>query len=141
MNRSKLSIMIASVGFAVVAASVVMAFLADHHWLVTYQIALLFESTMWWVQLAGVALAVIGCVAMSVCLTQRVASRAGVAFIAAGLLLALLFGTGLLNIHDWMISLLLPVLLLLVAGTIVLLPICGRTNPLPSGLTRGCRWG
>lgn len=119
MNRSKLSVIIASVGFAVVAASVVMAFLADHHWLVTYRNALLFESTMWWVQLAGVALSVIGCIAMSVCLTQRMASRVGVAFVAAGLLLALLFGSGLLNIHDWMISLLLPVLLLLFTGAMI----------------------
>ena len=70
MNRAELSVTISSVGFAVVAASVVMAFLVDHHWYVTYQIALLFERTTWWVQLAGAVLAVIGCIAMSAYLTQ-----------------------------------------------------------------------
>jgi len=119
MNRTRLSVTISSVGFTVVAISVVMAFLVDHHWYVTYQIALLFERTMWWFQLAGVMLAVIGCIAMSAGLTQRVASRVGIAFIAAGLLLAVMFGSGLLNIHDWMISLLLPVLLLLFAGAML----------------------
>jgi hypothetical protein len=121
MNRSKLSVVTASVGFAFVAASVVMAFLTDHHWLVTFQIALLFESTMWWVQLAGVALAVIGCIAMSACLTPRAASRVGIALISAGLLLPLLSGgiSAVLNIHDWTIALLLPVLLALFAGTML----------------------
>jgi hypothetical protein len=119
MNRSKLSFTIGSVGFAVVAASVVMAFLVDHHWYVTYQIALLFDRMMWWVQLVGVVLAVIGCIGMSAYLTQRVAFRAGIALIAAGLLLTLLFGSSLSNIHDWMISLLLPVLLLLFDGTML----------------------
>jgi hypothetical protein len=116
MNRARLSVTIGGIGFTVVALSVVMAFLVDHDWYVTYQTGLLFERTMWWVQLAGMVLAVIGSIGMSACLTQRATSRVGVAFIAAGLLLALLFGSDLLNVHDWMISLLLPVLLLLSAG-------------------------
>lgn len=127
MNRSKLSFTIGSVGFALVAASIVMAFLADHHWYVTYQIALLFERTMWWVQLVGVILAVIGCIGMSAYLMQRVAMRAGIALIAAGVLLTLLFGSGISNIHDWMISLLLPVLLLYLTGT--MLAIVGYLRP------------
>jgi hypothetical protein len=117
MNRARLSVAIGSVGFAAIVVSVVMSFLVDHHWYATYQIALLFERAIWWVQLVGVTLAVTGCIGMSAGLAPRVASRVGIAFIATSLLLTLLFGSSLLNIHDWMISLLLPVLLLLFAGT------------------------
>src|SRR6202022_534843 len=82
-----------------------------------------FERTMWWVQLAGAGLSIIGCIGMSAYLTQGAASRAGIAFIAAGLLLTLLFGgiSALLSIHDWMISLLLPRLLPLFDGIMLLI--------------------
>ncbi len=118
MNRSKLFVTVASVGLAVVATSVVMAFLADHHWYVTYQIALLFERAMWWVQLAGAMLAVIGCIGMSAYLSQRAALRLGISFIATGL--PLLFA-GTLAVHDWTISLLLPALVGLFNGAVLVI--------------------
>jgi hypothetical protein len=119
MNRTRLSATVGVVGFTVVALSVVMAFLVDHHWYVTYQTLLLFERMMWWLQLIGIVLAVVGSIGMSAYLTQGVASRVGIAFIAAGLLLALLFGADLLNVHKWTVSLILPVLLLLSSGILL----------------------
>jgi hypothetical protein len=116
MNRSKLSVTVASVGFAVVATSVVMAFLADHHWYVTYQIALFFERAMWWVQLAGALVAVIGSIGMSAYLTERAAVRLGITLIAIGLPLLL---AGAWAIHDWTISLLLPSLVVLFDGAVL----------------------
>jgi hypothetical protein len=121
MNRAKLSVAVASVGFTAVAVSVLMAFLSDHHWYVTYQIAEFFESAKWWVQFAGTVVATIGSIGMSAYLTERAAPRVGIAFMAAGLLLILLFGSEILNPHNWMIALQLPVLLLLFAGSTVLI--------------------
>jgi hypothetical protein len=118
MNRSRLSVTIGSIGFTLVAASVVMAFLVDHHWYVTYQTALSFERTMWWVQLAGALLAIVGCVGMSAFLPKGAALRTGLTFMAIGLILPLLFGA-ILNIHDWEISLLLPMVLVLFDGAML----------------------
>jgi hypothetical protein len=95
-----------------------MAFLVDHHWYVTYQTALFFDGTMWWVQLAGALLAIIGCVGMSAFLPKRAALRTGFTFIAVGLILPLLFGR-ILNIHDWEVSMLLPIVLLLFDGVML----------------------
>jgi len=102
------------------AVSVVMAYLVDHHWYVTYQVALLFGRTFWWVQLAGVLLSVIGCVGMAANITARAALLIGVAFVATGLLLPLWFGgLSILNVHDWRFSLFLPVLLVFFEGTML----------------------
>lgn len=119
MNRAKLSVIVGSFGFGLVGASVLMAFLADHHWYVTYQIALLFESNWGWAQLGGAALAIIGSIGMAFYITQRNAVRVGVGLITLGLLLLLVFGGSIINVHDWAIALLLPVLLTLFVGTIL----------------------
>ena len=118
MNRAKLSSTIAIAGFVTIAASVLMAFLADHHWYVTYQIGLLFEGIWGWAQLAGGALAIIGSIGMAFCIAHRTTLRSGITLIA-GLLLLLSFGGNIINVHDWAIALLLPVLLALFIGTIL----------------------
>lgn len=119
MNRPKLSATIAAVGFAAMVSSVLMAFLADHHWYVTYQIALLFEGMWGWAQLTGAGLAIIGSIGMAFYVTRKNTFRVGVALIILGLLLSLVFGGSIFNIHDWAISLLLPVMLSLFAGTVL----------------------
>ena len=119
MSRAKLSTTIATAGFVTVAASVLMAFLADYHWYVTYQIGLLFDGIWGWTQLAGGALAIIGSIGMAFCIAHRTALRSGITLIAIGLLLLLSFGGNIINVHDWAIALLLPVLLALFNGTIL----------------------
>lgn len=118
MNRAKLSSTIGIAGFVTIAASVLMAFLADHHWYVTYQIGLLFEGIWRWAQLAGGALAIIGAIGMAFCIAHRTTLRSGITLIA-GLLLLLSFGGNIIKVHDWAIALLLPVLLGLFIGTIL----------------------
>ena len=54
MSSAKVWVAVAGAGFAGLAASVAMAFLADHHWYVGYEMALHFESTKWLVQFAAV---------------------------------------------------------------------------------------
>ncbi|HEV2195538.1 MAG TPA: hypothetical protein VGR55_08140 [Candidatus Acidoferrum sp.] len=119
MNRAKLSVIAGSFGFGLVGATVLMAFLADHHWYVTYQIALVFESSWVWAQLGGAALAIIGSIGMAFCITQKNTLRVGIGLVALGLLLLLVFGGNIINVHDWAISLLLPMLLTLLVGTIL----------------------
>ena len=119
MNRAKLSTTVAIVGFVTVAASVLMAFLADHHWYVTYQIGLLFDGIWGWAQIAGGALAIIGSIGMAFCVPHRTTLRSGIPLLALGLLLLLVFGGNISNVHDWAISLLLPVVLALFVGTLL----------------------
>lgn len=121
MNRSRVWLAIGGAGFAALAISVMMAFLADHHWLVTYRLADVFDGMWGWVQLAGVVLSVIGCIRMAVTLSQRAQLVAGSTLILIGLFLPLLFGgvLAILNVHDWKVSLLLPELFVLLNGAIL----------------------
>ena len=102
--------------------SAVMAFLADHHWYVTYQIAEWFDESFWWVQLAGAILSIIAGIGMAKNLTDTLASRIGVGLILAGLLLIVFAGgpSAIFNIHDWEIALVLPVLITFLDGTILI---------------------
>jgi hypothetical protein len=121
-NRPKFWLALATVGFAIMTCSAVMAFLADHHWYVTYQIAEWFDESFWWVQLAGAILSIIAGIGMAKNLTDTLASRIGVGLILAGLLLIVFAGgpSAIFNIHDWEIALVLPVLITFLDGTILI---------------------
>ena len=115
MNHPKLWISAGAAGVAAVALSVVMAWLVDnggYYGYAGYQVLLTFERTLWWFQLFGAVLLIIGCIGMSVILPGRIALLIGFSGIPVALVVTLLFGgTGILNVHSWTIALLLPLLL------------------------------
>ena len=127
MNRQAFWCVFGAAAFATVACSIVMAFLVDHHWYITYQIALLFERTMWWVQFTGLVLSPIAVVGISRNLTRRLKSRLGIASMFVGLLLV----PFALNIHEWTIALFLPALFSLLDGSLLVL-VPSRKNEEPA---------
>ena len=119
------STVITGSGAALTAFSVLMAFLADHHWLIGYDAMLLFERSLPWVQLAGLLLLVPGSICVAVDQTPRLDVRLGIALTATALILPLLFGgySHILNVHNWTFALAFPLLTLAISG--VLLAIIG----------------
>jgi hypothetical protein len=114
MNRPNRWLAAGIAGFAVMAVSIVMAFLDGHggyYGYPDYQLLLTFERTLWWVQLFGAVLSTIGCIGMSVNLSERTALLIGFSGIVAGLLVTLSFGGAILNVHSWTIALILPIFL------------------------------
>jgi hypothetical protein len=103
MGQPRVWAVTASLGVAVVAASVVMAFLHNHHWLISYDMVLIFERAFWWVQFTGLIMFIVGCVGLVANLTPRRALFVGMAFVVAALLLPLAFGgyLAVVNAHDW----------------------------------------
>jgi hypothetical protein len=110
-----------SAGLAVVACSVLMAFLADHYWLIGYDTMLLFEKAFLWVQIAGLVMFIGGCLWLVVRLSPQVALFVGIAFAGTASLLPLLFGgyLAILNVHSWTVTLLPPLIILFVCGVLL----------------------
>ena len=109
----------AVVGLTLMAVSVLMGFLADHHWYLGYETSLLVGVWFWRVQAAGIVLSVLGGIGLLVNATPRAALLMGAALIAAGLLLLVVFGgVSILNVHNWRIVLLFPLLLVFVSGAL-----------------------
>jgi len=102
------------------ACSVLMAFLADHHWLIGYNAMLVFERTMLWVQIAGLLLFIVGCIWLAGNVNPQISLVLGLAFVIAASLLPLLFGgyLAVLNVHSWTVTLCLPLTALFVSGTL-----------------------
>jgi hypothetical protein len=102
------------VGLSLMTVSVLIGFLADHHWYLAYETSLRVGMWVWRVQAAGMVLSVLGCIGVLVNATPRAALLMGAALIAVGLLLLVVFGgVSILNVHNWRIVLLFPLLLLL----------------------------
>ena len=53
------------------AASVVIAFLHNHNWLISYHMLLIFERTLLWVQFTGLIVFVVGCIGLAANLVRR----------------------------------------------------------------------
>jgi hypothetical protein len=114
MNRPNRWVAAGIAGFAAMALSIAMVFLDDrggYYGYPTYQWLLTFERTEWWLQLFGAVLSIVGCIGMSVKLSERIALLIGFSGILATLLMTLSFGEEILNVHSWTIALLLPILL------------------------------
>ncbi len=119
MSKPKSWAATTSAGFALVAGSVLMAFLADHPG-TGYEASLFLGRNVWWVQLAGIVLSVVGCIGLLVNLKPRAASLVGLALIATDLLLLVLFdGRSIPNVHSWNIVLLFPLLLVFFNGAML----------------------
>jgi len=108
-------------GLVIAACSVLMAFLADHHWLIGYDTMLLFEQAFFWVQIAGLTMFVGGCLWLATRLRPKVALFIGLAFAIAASLVPLLFGgyLAILNVHSWTIALVPPLMVLCVCGVLL----------------------
>lgn len=121
MKHKQLSAVTVGAGLAVSACSVLMAFLADHHWLIGYNTMLVFERTMFWVQIVGLSLFIVGCIWVARNVNSRISLVLGLAFVIAASLLPLLFGGYLvvLNVHRWTVALRLPLAALFVSGTLL----------------------
>jgi hypothetical protein len=94
------------------ALSIVMAFLVGrggYYGYPSYYWLLSFDRTLWWLQLFGAVLSIVGCVGMSVKLPERVALVIGFSGVLTTLLVTLSFGGAILNVHSWTIALLLPI--------------------------------
>jgi hypothetical protein len=130
MNRSKLLFGVGIAGFCAMAISVVMAFLVErggYYGYPSYQLLLAFDRTVWWLQLFGAVLSIIGCVGMSVRLASRMALVIGFIGIVIALLVALSFGgTEIFNVHSWTLALVLPILL--VFSTSAVLSVVGSVK-------------
>ena len=102
------------------ACSVLMAFLADHHWLIGYNAMLMFERTMFWIQIAGLVLFIVGCIWLAGNVNSQISLVVGIAFVIAASLLPLAFGSYLavLNVHSWTVALFLPLTALFISGTL-----------------------
>ena len=120
MRHRRLSAVATGAGVVVTACSVLMAFLADHHWLIGYNAMLVFERTMFWVQVAGLVLFIVGCIWLAGNVNSQISLVIGIAFVVAASLLPLVFGgyLAILNVHSWTVALCLPVAALFVSGTL-----------------------
>ena len=121
MSNRRLSTITTGAGLVLTACSVLMAFLADHHWLIGYEAMLLFERIVVPVQLAGLLLLVTGSLWVAVTQRPRLNVQMGSAFCATALLLPLAFGgySAILNVHNWTFVLLPPLLLLAFSGALL----------------------
>jgi len=121
MGHARFSAVTTGAGLVVTACSVLMAFLADHHWLIGYNAALLFDRTMFWVQVAGLVLFVVGCIWLAANLSSQSSFIVGLTFAVAASLLPLAFGgyLAVLNVHSWTVALCLPVTVLFVSGALL----------------------
>ena len=137
MGQPRLWAVTASLGAALVIASVLMASLHDHHWLISYDQLLLIERTLWWVQFTGLAVFIVGCIGLTAKFTPRLALFVGMAFVASALILPYAFGgyLSVLNVHHWTTVLWFPILLLFVNG--VLLAVVGSLKMLRMRRVRG----
>jgi hypothetical protein len=115
MNRFKLSLAVSIAGFCAMAISVVMAFLVwrgGYYGHPSYQLLLTFDRTVWWLQLFGAVLSIIGCIGMSVRLPGGMVLVTGFTGIVLALFVALSFGgTEIFNVHSWTLALVLPILI------------------------------
>src|SRR5262249_9889792 len=121
MGHRRLSTVTTSAGLALTACSVLMAFLADHHWLIGYDAMLFFERSITWVQLAGLLLLVGGSLWVAVTQKPRLNVQLGSAFCTTALLLPWVFGgySAIMNVHSWTFALLFPLLLLAFSGALL----------------------
>ena len=117
-NRLKLWAATAGAGFALIAASVFMAFLSSYHSYVGYERSLRLEAWEWRVQAAGIVSFVVGGIGLLASLAPGAAIRTGVALIGTGVIVCLVFGTFILEVQDWGIVLIFPVLLILLGGSV-----------------------
>jgi hypothetical protein len=114
MNRPNRWLAAGISGFAVMALSIVMAFVdgrGGYYGYPKYQWLLAFERVLWWFQLSGAVLSIVGCIGMSIYLTERIGLLIGFGGILAALIVTLLFGGAILNVHSWTIALILPIFL------------------------------
>jgi hypothetical protein len=121
MNHARTSVATTSAGLVIAACSVLMAFLADHHWLIGYDMMLVFERTFLWVQIAGLVVFIGGCTWLSVRVSPDVALFVGVAFAVMASLVPLVFGGYfvILNVHSWTVALCAPLIILFVSGALL----------------------
>lgn len=117
-NRLKLWAATAGAGFALIAASVFMAFLSSYHSYVGYERSLRLEAWEWRVQAAGIVSFVVGGIGLLASLAPGATLRTGVVLIGTGVIVCLVFGTFILEVHDWGIVLIFPVLLILLGGSV-----------------------
>jgi hypothetical protein len=98
------------VGLTATVAGIEMAFLSDHHWLVTYEHSLLCERFAGWFILIGVALVLVGCIGLSFKMRGKTAIMMGIGLIVLSLAPPWLLETpaGLINVHSWTVAFLLP---------------------------------
>ena len=117
-NRLKLWAATAGAGFALIAASVFMAFLSSYHSYVGYERSLRLEAWEWRVQAAGIVSFVGGGIGLLASLAPGATLRTGVVLIGTGVIVCLVFGTFILEVQDWGIVLIFPVLLILLGGSV-----------------------
>jgi hypothetical protein len=118
------------VGLAATVAGIEMAFLSDHHWLVTYEHSLWCERYADWFILIGVVLVLVGCIGLSFKIRGKAAIYMGMGLIVLSLGPPWLLEppTGLINVHSWTFAFLLPMfvgscgsVVLIVAGSLRLI--------------------
>jgi len=121
MNRLRASPATTGAGLAIAACSVLMAFLADHHWLVGYDTMLLFERAFLWVQITGLVVFSGGCIWLAAKVSPHVALFLGIAFATAASLVPLIFGgyLAILNVHSWTVALCFPLIVLFLSGALL----------------------
>ena len=129
-GASRPTLSLGACGVNRISTSVVMAFLVQrggYYGYPSYQLLLTFERTVWWLQLFGAVLSVIGCIGMSVRLPGGMALAVGFSGIVIALLVALSFGgTEIFNVHSWTLALVLPILL--VFSTSAVLSVVGSVR-------------
>ena len=122
-NRSKFWLALGALGFFLLASSVAMAFLSDHHWYVTEEIARFFDRITLWVLLVGLLLSIVAGIGMARTLPATWPLRIGLVLIVASVLTVLLAGgpLAILNVHDWRVVLIFPTVVVFVEGAILVL--------------------
>jgi len=89
------------VGLAATVAGIEMAFLSDHHWLITYEHSLWCERYARHFLLVGVVLVLVGCIGLSFKIRGKTAIYLGMGLIVLTLApLILETPDGLINVHS-----------------------------------------
>ncbi len=110
-------------GFALLAASVVIMYAWDHHLTSVFPSEMAFERVFFYLQLSGLLIAAVGSVGLLLKLTRKAAVYTGIALLlfVSVLLLSVRYPTDILSLHTWKISWFVPLTLSALVGLALLL--------------------
>jgi len=100
------------------AGSVALAFLSEEP-STPYRMILALGSAVWWVQLTGVLLLIVGSYGLAWDGHPKLVVCVGVGLILAALVAAVSFGLDVMNVHSWMAVLFIPLFVLSLSGVIL----------------------